>query len=131
MFDWICALSADCLTCQNNKPKARHRNEVPLEEWQSETVPLRTIHLKHKGPLHPPSILNLHCFLVIEAFSRFSVVYPVTNTGAQAKVSAVEKWIHSFGIPQSTVHDGGTAFNNNEVVNWTKEMGSTLRHRTA
>ena len=39
MFDWICAPTADCLTCQNNKPKPIHRNEVPLEEWQNETVP--------------------------------------------------------------------------------------------
>ena len=39
MFDWICALTADCLTCQNNKPKPRHRKEVLLEEWQNETVP--------------------------------------------------------------------------------------------
>ena len=30
MFDWICALTADCLTCQNNKPKPKHRNEVQL-----------------------------------------------------------------------------------------------------
>ena len=29
MFDWICALTADCITCQNNKPKPKHRNEVP------------------------------------------------------------------------------------------------------
>ena len=48
MFDWICALTADCLTCQNNKPKPKHRNEVPLEEWQNETVPFRTIHIDHK-----------------------------------------------------------------------------------
>ena len=39
MFDWICALTADCLTCQNNKPKPKHRNEVPQEKWQNETVP--------------------------------------------------------------------------------------------
>ena len=44
MFDWICALTADCLTCQNNKPKPKHKNEVPLEEWQNETVPFRTTH---------------------------------------------------------------------------------------
>ena len=52
MFDWIRALTADCLTCQNNKPKPKQRNEVPLEEWKNETVPFRTI---HKAPLHPPS----------------------------------------------------------------------------
>ena len=32
IFDWICALTANRLTCQNNKPKPKHRNEVPLEE---------------------------------------------------------------------------------------------------
>ena len=131
MFDWICALTADCLTCQNNKPKPKQRNEVPLEEWQNETIPFRTIHIDHKGPLHPPSNRNLHCLLVIDAFSRFLMVYPVTNTGAQATISAVEKWIHSFGIPQSIVHDRGTAFINTEFINWTKELGITLRPRTA
>ena len=59
------------------------------------------------------------------------MVYPVTNTGAQATISAVEKWIHSFGIPQSIVHDRGTAFINTEFINWTKELGITLRPRTA
>ena len=94
MFDWICALTADCLTCQNNKPKPKRKNEVPLEEWQNETIPFRTIHIDHKGPLHQPSNRNLHCLLVIDAFSRFLMVYLVTNTGAQATISAVEKWIH-------------------------------------
>ena len=93
IFDWICAFTADCLTCQNTKPKPKHRNEVPLEEWQNETVPFRTIHSDHKGPLHPSSNRNLHCLLFIEAFCRFLMVYPVTNTGAQDTLSAIEKWI--------------------------------------
>ena len=59
------------------------------------------------------------------------MVYPVTNTGAQATISAVEKRIHSFGIPQFIVPDRGTAFINTEFINWTKEMGITLRPRTA
>ena len=59
------------------------------------------------------------------------MVYPVTITGAQATISAVEKWIHSFGILQSFVHDRGTAFISTEFINWTKELGFTLRPRTA
>ena len=55
MFDWICALTADRLTCQNNKPKPKHRNEGPLEEWQNESVPFRTGHIDRMGPLLPPS----------------------------------------------------------------------------
>ena len=32
IIDWICALTADCLACQNNKRKPKQRNELPLEE---------------------------------------------------------------------------------------------------
>ena len=44
MFDWICALTADCLTCQNNKPKPKHRNEVPLREKNAKTRLFRSEH---------------------------------------------------------------------------------------
>ena len=53
MFDWICALTADCLACQNNKPKPKHPNEVPLGEWQGDTAPFSATHIDHNGPLHP------------------------------------------------------------------------------
>ena len=59
------------------------------------------------------------------------MVYPVTNTGAQPTISAAEKWILHFGIPQSIIHDRGTAFVNTDFVNWTKELGITLQPRTA
>ena len=131
MFDWICALTADCLACQNNKPKPKHLNEVPLEEWQGDTAPLCAIYIDHKRPLHPPSNRNTQCLLIVDSFSRFLMVYPVTNTGAQATIAAVEKWLLHFGIPQSIIRDRGTAFLNTDFVNWTKELGITLRPRTA
>ena len=34
MFNWICALKGDCLAGQNNKPKPKHPNEDPLEEYK-------------------------------------------------------------------------------------------------
>ena len=130
-FDWICALTANCLTGQNNKPKPMRRNEVPLKEWQNETVPFRTVHIDHKGPLRPTSAGNVHCLLIADAFSRFLMVYPVRNTTALATIIAVGKWIFSFDIPQSIIHDRGTAFINTEFVNWTKKLGITLGPRTA
>ena len=59
------------------------------------------------------------------------MIYLVTNSGAQATISAVEKWIHSIEIPQSILHDRGTAFINTEFINWTEELGIFLRRRTA
>ena len=131
MFDWICALTADCLTCQNNKPNPKHTKEVPLGEWQNKTVPFGTPYIDHKVPLHPTSNLNLHCRPIVDAFTRFLMVKAVTNTAAQATISTAEKWVHSFEIPQSFVHDRGTAFLNTDFTDWTKEMGITLRPRTA
>ena len=131
MLDWICALTADCLACQNNKPKPKHLNELSLEEWQGDTALLCAIHIDHKGPVHPPSNRNTHCLLIVDSFSRFLMVYSVTNTGAQATIATVEKWILHFGIPQSIIHNRGTAFLNTDFVNWTKDLGITLRPRTA
>ena len=122
IFEWICALTADSITCQNNEPKPKHRNEVPLEYWPKKTSTFRTIHIDHKGTLHPPSNQNLHCLLVFDAFSRFLIRCPLTNTGAQTNISAVEKWICSFGIPQSFVHNRGTAFIKIYFNNWTNEL---------
>ena len=97
MFDWICALTADCLTCQNNKPKPKHRNEVPLEEWQNETVPFRTIHIDHKRPIHPTSASNVHCLLIVDGISRFLMAYPVRNTTALATITALKSGSFPLG----------------------------------
>ena len=59
------------------------------------------------------------------------MVYPVTNTRAQATSAAVKKWIHQFGFSHSVIRDRGTTFPNTDFVNWTKELGNTLRPRTA
>ena len=131
MFDWIYALAADCLACQNKKPKPKHLNEVPLGEWQGDTAPFWTIHIDHMGPFNPPSNRNTQCLLIVDSFSRFLMVYLVTNTGAQATIAAVEKWILHFETPQSIFHDRGTAFLKTDFVNWTKELGITPRPRTA
>ena len=126
MFDWICALTVDCLTCQNNKSKPKPRNGVPLEEWHNKTVPIRTVHIDHQGPLHTTKANNVHCLLKIDTFSHFLMVYPVRNTTALATITVVEKRILSFGIPHSIIHDRGTTFINTEFINCTKELGITL-----
>ena len=42
-FDWICALTADCLACQNIKLKPKYLNEVPFED----NAPFCAIHFNH------------------------------------------------------------------------------------
>ena len=68
MFDWICALTADCLACQNTKSKPKHLNEVPLEDWQGDTAPFCALHNDPKRHLHPPSNRNTLCLLKFDFF---------------------------------------------------------------
>ena len=78
MFDCICALTVDCLICQNDKLKPKHRDEVPLEEWQNETQ------VDHKGPLHPRSNRNFPYLLFIVSIFHFLMLHPIIITGSQA-----------------------------------------------
>ena len=43
----------------------------------------------------------------------------------------MEKFITSFGISQHIVQDNCTALMSSDLVNWTFELGITLRPRTA
>ena len=110
MFDWICSPTADCLSCQNKKAKPKHVTKVSLEERQGDTTSFYTMHNDNDRTLHPPINRNTHCFLKIDSSSRFLMVYPVTNTGAQGTNAAVEKRILSFGIPQCIINDRRTVY---------------------
>ena len=126
-YKWIVYLIEDCIECQTNKSKRHDLHEAPLEQWgELETTPFKTIHIDHKGPLRPSSNSNNHCLVVVDAVSRFIGVYPVKDTSAQATITALEKWITSYVIPQKIIHDNGTAFINSDFINWTKEFGITL-----
>ena len=132
MFKWVIVLINDCLSCQKNKQKRKDLHEAPLQAWGGlETLPFRTVHIDHKGPIRPSSSNYEHCLVVVDSFSRFLQVYPVKSTNAQNTIEAMEKWILVFGIPQILVFDRGSAFINIEFTNWTTEFGITLAPRTA
>ena len=88
-YKWIVYLIEDCIECQTNETKGQDLHEAPLEQWgELETIPFKTIHIDHKGPLRPSSNSNTHCLVVVDAFSRFLGTYPVRDTGAQTSINA-------------------------------------------
>ena len=122
-FKWIVYLIEDCIECQTNKKKRHDLHEAPLEHrGELETTPFKTIQYDHKGPLRPSSNSNTHCLVVVDAFSRFLGANTIRDTGAQTTINASEKWIRSYGIPQKIVLDNGSAFKNNNFINWTKKL---------
>ena len=131
MFKWVTVLINDCLSCQKNKQKRKDLYEDPLQPWGSlETVPFRTLHIDHKGPLYPSSSGFEHCLVVVDTFSQFIQVYPVKSTSMLHTIEAMENWILTFRIPRLIVYDRGSAFINIEVTNWATELAITLAPRT-
>ena len=62
LYKWVNMLLHDCLERQKNKPKRKDLTEAPLQQWgQLETIPMKTIHIDHKGPLRPSSHGNNFC----------------------------------------------------------------------
>ena len=91
---WVVYLIEDCIECQTIKTKRHDLHEAPLEKWgKLETTPFKTIHIDHKGPLRPSRNSNIHCLVVVDAFSRFLRADPVGDTGAQTTIKALEKLI--------------------------------------
>ena len=122
----------DCIECQTNKRKIYHFNGAPLEQWgELKTSPIKTKHIDHKGPLRPSSKSKTHCFVVVNAFSRFLGAHLVIDTRAQTTINALRKWITSNAFTQKIVHGNGSAFKNNDSINWTKESGINLAPRTS
>ena len=131
MFDWICALTADCLTCQNNKPKPKHGTKFHWKISKTKQFLFALCTSITKDLFTQLELVTCTVFLIVDAFFRFLMLYPVRNTTALAIITAVEKRILSLGIPESIIHDRGTAFIKTEFISWTKELGITLRPRTA
>ena len=126
------SLDSQSFRMSKNKQKRKDLNEASLKKW-TETVPFpfHRVHIDNKGPINPPSNGNKHCLVVIDSFSRYIQVYPVSSTSASETISAFEKFFLTFGIPQKLAYDKGSAFMNAEFTSWTHELGITHAPRTA
>ena len=133
MFKWVTMLIHDCLDYQKkNKSKRQDFNEVPLQQLgELETTPFHTIHIDHKGLFWPFSNGMHYCLVVVDSFSRYVQVYAVKSANSVETIKQMEKFITSFGILQHIVHDNGTSIMSSDFVNWTFELGITLRPRMA
>ncbi|KRZ60461.1 Transposon Tf2-6 polyprotein [Trichinella nativa] len=108
-----------CLTCQ----RTMHRHtKTALEIF---TVPDRRfdhVHVDIVGPL-PPSRGFSYLLTVIDRFTRWPEVVPLTNTSADSVCRAfLSTWVARFGIPSIVTTDQGRQF---QSALW-RELTTTL-----
>ena len=91
-------------------------SELPAAPWTELSADFKEIG-QNKGYL----------LVVIDDFSRFPVVEPVTSTSAKAVIPKLDKIFSTFGIPQVLRTDNGPPFNSEEFANFAQYMGFTHR----
>jgi hypothetical protein len=111
-----------CLLCAVRKnrtgPKQGFLTSIPK--------PFHTIHADCLGPL--PSSPNSHRYIlvIIDAFSKFCLLYPQSTLTAEETKQNFSNFISIFGTPSKMIHDAGTR-SNGEVERYMRTITNMLR----
>lgn len=92
--------------------------------------PFHTIHIDHLGPFIKSKMGNTHLLVVIDAFTKFILLYPVRNTKTSSVIKSLKEAFKIFGAPNRIIADRGTCFTSAEFGSFCKSISIHL-HLTA
>lgn len=119
---------AHCVICISNKrvPRAPHQQ---ITSWRKPEVPFETLHIDALGPL-PVSHGYKFVLLVVDAFTKYCLLYPIVRQDAEELKRAASNAISLFGVPKLLVVDRGRMFEARSFVQWISEMGCEMHYIT-
>ncbi|GFV10124.1 retrovirus-related Pol polyprotein from transposon 17.6 [Trichonephila clavipes] len=75
-----------------------------------ESIPLSTYHVDFIGPLPSTNKSYQHIFTVVDAFTKFTWLYPVKTVSAESALEKLKQQQKTFGNPIRIISDRGSAF---------------------
>lgn len=99
-----------CILTENKHGKA----EGFLHPIEKEDTPLQTYHVDHLGPMVMTCKAYKHIFVVVDAFTKFTWLYPTKTVNSKEVVEKLKLQQTTFGNPRRIVSDKGTAFTSAE-----------------
>lgn len=104
-----------CATCQTQHRAAQPFQQMP---WPFPQRPWSRLHIDFGGPFLG------HTFLVIvDAFSKWIEVFPVSSTSAEVTISALRVAFAQHGLPDVIVSDNGPAFTSAQYLEFLTRNG--------
>lgn len=105
----IAACIENCIRCivVNAKSGRKEGFLNPIEKME---VPLDTLHVDHVGPMPTTNKKYQYILTVVDAFTKFTWLFPVKGTTAEETVQKLQVVQDVFGNPRRIVTDRGTAF---------------------
>lgn len=117
-----------CLVCVSHKrvPRAPLQNII---SWEKPDTPFHTVHVDALGPL-PASNDYKFVLVVVDAFTKFTLLYPLQRQDTTELKGVITQAISLFGVPKLMIVDKGRMFESREFISWTNQLGCDLHFIT-
>ncbi|GFS82016.1 retrovirus-related Pol polyprotein from transposon gypsy [Trichonephila clavipes] len=99
----------NCVPCILANKKSG-KKEGFLNPISKESIPLSTYHVDFIGPLPSTNKSYQHIFTVVDAFTKFTWLYPVKAVSAESALEKRKQQQKTFGNPIRIISDRGSAF---------------------
>jgi hypothetical protein len=110
---WIERFIAECPFCQKQSYKTSQKVVMPFTLAQ--TAVMQELHVDVIGPLEADKFGYTNVLTVIDAFSRWLMVYPLRTTESEEILGALIEHIGIFGAPQTMRTDNGSSLKSEKV----------------
>lgn len=117
-----------CLVCMSKKRVPRAPHQI-ITSWEKPEVPFSVVHMDALGPLPESNNLKF-VLLVIDAFTKYTLLYPICRQDVEELLKVVTNAISLFGVPKLFVTDKGRMFESSRFLEFVKEIGSDIHHIT-
>jgi transposase InsO family protein len=82
--------------------------------------------MDHLGPFIPTARKNTHLLVTVDAFTKYTWLWPVKTTAAQHVISFLDQLIGTYGVPRRIIADCGPAFTSNQFKGYCHDKGIRL-----
>lgn len=111
-----------CITCISYNPRNK-RYDGNLFEVDKPRVPFEVIHVDHLGPLERSKGKNEHILAIVDAFTKFTKLYPTKTTNSKEVMKSLRSYFYGYSTPKVLVSDRGTAFTSNVFEKFVNDHG--------
>ncbi|GFY19948.1 transposon Tf2-9 polyprotein [Trichonephila clavipes] len=112
-FGHFAATKTEELSIRRGEREKAFLNPIPKED-----LPLSTYHVDFIGPLPTTNKNYNHIFTVIDAFTKFTWLYPTKSTTAQEVIERLKLQQKTYGNPSRVISDKGGAFRSKEFEDY-------------
>ncbi|GFW02167.1 retrovirus-related Pol polyprotein from transposon 17.6 [Trichonephila clavipes] len=95
---------------ERNANKKTGKKEGFLKPISKESIPLSTYHVDFIGPLPSTNKSYQHIFTVVDAFTKFTWLYPVKTVSAESALEKLKQQQKTFGNSIRIISDRGSTF---------------------